>query len=136
MENQYNFLWYPLTSFIEKDNENINFEIAEIISPYIEVNMSNINNIQSEIETTDVKVEINPFIRFNEIFQIITYPDFENMEIELKKSLVNILFHLLGEMDLYLGQNKKDIIVKEMRKDIENGCLGKDSTKLFKYYLC
>ena len=116
MENQYNFLWYPLTSFIEKDNENINFEIAEIISPYIEVNMSNINNIQSEIETTDVKVEINPFIRFNEIFQIITYPD------------------LLGEMDLYLGQNKKDIIVKEMRKDIENGCFGKDSTKLFKLF--
>ena len=134
MENQYNFLWYPLTSFIEKDNENINFEIAEIISPYIEVNMSNINNIQSEIETTDVKVEINPFIRFNEIFQIITYPDFENMEIELKKSLVNILFHLLGEMDLYLGQNKKDIIVKEMRKDIENGCFGKDSTNFFKLF--
>lgn len=33
MENQYNFLWYPLTSFIEKNNENINFEISEIISP-------------------------------------------------------------------------------------------------------
>ena len=61
MENQYNFLWYPLTSFIEKNNENINFEISEIISPYIEVNMTNINNIQNEIETSDVKVEINPF---------------------------------------------------------------------------
>ncbi|AVQ29100.1 hypothetical protein C4N20_13725 [Fusobacterium ulcerans] len=134
MENQYNFLWYPLTSFIEKNNENINFEISEIISPYIEVNMTNINNIQNEIETSDVKVEINPFIRFNDIFQIITYPDFEEMEIELKKSLVNILFHLLGEMDLYLGQNKKDIIVKEIRKDIEKGCFGKDSTKLFKLF--
>lgn len=134
MENQYNFLWYPLTSFIEKNNENINFEISEVIPPYIEVNMTNINNIQNEIETSDVKVEINPFIRFNEIFQIITYPDFEEMEIELKKSLVNILFHLLGEMDLYLGQNKKDIIVKEIRKDIEKGCFGKESTNLFKLF--
>ncbi|WP_278538974.1 hypothetical protein [Fusobacterium varium] len=133
-KDEFNYIWYPLTSFVEKNNENINFEVAEIISPYIEVNMPNLNNIQGEIENNDIKVEINPFLRFNEVFQIITYPDFAEMEVELKKSLVNILFHLLGEIDLYLGQNKKDIIVKEMRKDIERGCFGEDSKKKFQLF--
>ena len=40
-------------------------------------------------------------------------------------------------MDLYLGQNKKDIIIKEMVKNIEKGAFGEDikgNFKVFKEY--
>ena len=40
-------------------------------------------------------------------------------------------------MDLYLGQNKKDIIIKEMVKNIQKGAFGEDikgNFKVFKEY--
>ena len=42
--------------------------------------------------------------------------------------------HFLGELDLYLGQNKKDIIVKEIVKNIKNGVLGEEVRKDFEAF--
>lgn len=131
--HDFNYIWYPLTSFVEKEKENIRYKVAEKISPYIELNTTNMTYLKEEIEKIkdELVVEVNPFIRFNNIFQLLLHPDYEKIDLELRESLTNILLHLLGEIDLYLGQNKKDIIVKQMKKDIEVGAFGKKMKEEF-----
>lgn len=137
-KKEFNYIWYPLTSFMEKDNCEINFRIADVISPYIELNLENLTNVECEIEKQEIiDIEVNPYYRFDDVFFYLTDPDSEKKDVMVKKVLSNLIFHFLGEMDLYLGQCKKDIIVKEIVKDIEAGSLGKEAAQefnLFKKY--
>lgn len=138
VRNEFNYIWYPITSFMEKANHEINYRISEVISPYVELNLENITNIECEIEKNEiVDIDVNPYYRFEDVFFYLTNPDMEKEDVMVKKVLANLIFHFLGEMDLYLGQCKKDIIVKEIVKDIEAGSLGKECAKkfdLFKKY--
>ena len=34
-DKNYNFIWYPLTNFIELENNSFRYELSEKISPYI-----------------------------------------------------------------------------------------------------
>lgn len=136
MRKEYLYLWYPLTSFIEKDERDINFIVPEKVSPYLELNTKSITYLDNELEKQGIiDIEINPYMRFNGIFQYLLHSEYEEIadtnDDILRKALTNILLHLLGELDLYLGQNKKDIIVKQMTKDIVNGSFGQDMTQMF-----
>ncbi|MGF6906263.1 hypothetical protein [Fusobacterium sp. PH5-44] len=139
-KKEYNYIWYLLTCFVAKEKENINFRISKNISPYFELNLENLNNIEYEVDNSKIKIldiDVNPFIRFNGIFDSIIKPDYENEDLSIKNLMSNIILHFLGELDLYLGQCRKDIIVKEIIKDIENNCMGKDirdNFNLFKRY--
>ena len=134
----YNYIWYPLTNFIEIPSDEFKFKLSEILSPYIELNLTAITQIKKGIETEETKIlEVNPFIRFADIFYILLNPDEYKYNKKLRDSFFNILIHFLGELDLYLGQNKKDIIIKEMVKNIEKGAFGeevKENFKVFKEY--
>ena len=134
----YNYIWYPLTNFIEIPSDEFKFKLSEILSPYIELNLTAITQIKKGIETEENKIlEVNPFIRFADIFYILLNPDEYKYNKKLRDSFFNILIHFLGELDLYLGQNKKDIIIKEMVKNIEKGAFGeevKENFKVFKEY--
>ena len=134
-KNEFNYIWYPLTSFMEKDNSEINYRISEVISPYIELNLENITNIECEIEKNEiVNIDVNPYYRFDDVFFYLTNPDNEKSDIMVKKVFSNLIFHLLGEVDLYIGQCKKDIIIKEIVRDIESGTLGALSAKEFQLF--
>lgn len=132
MKKSYSYIWYPLTNYYDVLNENINFKISKNISPYIELNDENFNNLLRKNI-----IELNPFKRFNDEFSYIV----DNEKYMDKKNILelfyNISFHLLGEFDLYVGQNKKDICVKEIIKGFEAGALGlfiKEKIKIFKEY--
>lgn len=137
-KSEFNYIWYPLTSFMEKENAEINYRISEVISPYVELNLENITNVECEIEKEEIiDIDVNPFFRFEDVFFYLTDPDTAQEDQMVKKVLSNLIFHLLGDVDLYLGQCKKDIIVKEIVKDIERGSLGKECAEgfgLFKKY--
>ena len=49
-DKNYNFIWYPLTNFIELENNSFRYELSEKISPYMELNLETINKIESGIE--------------------------------------------------------------------------------------
>lgn len=138
IKKEFNYIWYPLTSFMEKNNWEINYRLSAVISPYVELNLDNITNVECEIEKDEIiDIDVNPYFRFEDVFFYLTDPDNEKNNVMEKKILSNLLFHFLGEIDLYLGQCKKDIIVKEIVKDIEKGSLGKDCAggfDLFKKY--
>lgn len=139
MENKgYNYIWYPLTNFVEVSNDRFKFNLSEKISPYSELNLESVNKIKSNIETMNYKIlNINPFLRFGEIFYLLLNPEEYKYDKKVRDSIFNILIHFLGELDLYLGQNKKDIIIKEIVKTIENGAFGEEigeNFKIFKEY--
>ncbi|MBC2857065.1 hypothetical protein H3N56_11540 [Cetobacterium sp. 2A] len=132
MKKNYSFIWYPLTSYYEISDENVTFKIAEKISPYLELNDVSINKLKNKEE-----IEINPYYRFSKEVHDILTPDNYQSDKNLIDKFVNINFHILGEVDLYVGQNKKDIYVKEILKGIKNGELGddlKENILLFKGY--
>lgn len=131
---EYNYLWYPLTNFVEIDNCKLKFMVSQIISPYIELNMEDINKIEEESFLEEKIVEINPLLRFQELFFMLEHPDLKNYNKGIKELLTNIILHLIGRVDLYTGQNKKDIIVKEIVKDIKNGAFGKEIKNFFKSF--
>lgn len=129
MKKNYSFIWFPLTSYYEVANENISFKVAEKISPYLELNDTSINNLN------DKKViEINPYYRYSKEVYNILIPDNYYSDNNLIDKFLNINFHILGELDLYVGQNKKDIYVKEIIKGIKNGDLGEDLKKYIKLF--
>lgn len=134
----YNYIWYPLTNFVEVENSKFKFCLSEVLSPYTELNLEAINEVKNNIESMKHQLlEVNPFLRFSEIFYLLLEPNNYKNNKKLKNCIFNILIHFLGELDLYLGQNKKDIIIKEMVKNIEKGAFGKkirDDFKIFKEY--
>lgn len=132
MKKNYSFIWFPLTSYYEVADENISFKVAEKISPYLELNDTSINKLNDK-----EVIEINPYYRFSKEVQNILIPDNYYSDINIIDKFININFHVLGEVDLYIGQNKKDIYVKEIIKGIKNGNLGEDLKEnilLFKGY--
>jgi len=139
MDNKgYNYIWYPLTNFVEIPSNNFKFCLSEILSPYTELNLEAINEVKNNLESMKCQtLEVNPFIRFADIFYLLLDPDKYKYNQKIRDSIFNILIHFLGELDLYLGQNKKDIIIKEMVKNIEKGAFGeniKSNFKVFKEY--
>lgn len=132
MNKSYMYIWYPLTSYYHHNNEDINFKISEKISPYLELNNNSFNSFEDNTE-----IELNPYYRFSKEIQDLLSPELYNLKGKVIDKFLNINFHLLGEIDLYIGQNKKDIYVKEIIKGIECGDLGeylKVNIQLFKGY--
>lgn len=132
MRKAYSFIWYPLTSYYEVNNEEIYFKVSNNISPYLELNDENFNDLLKKNI-----IEINPYFRFNEeFFKLTDYEKYKDKK-NILDLMYNMAFHQLGEVDLYVGQNKKDIYVKEIIKEIEKGSLGdnlKEGIKIFKGY--
>ncbi|MGL6065076.1 MAG: hypothetical protein ACRC0S_08340 [Fusobacteriaceae bacterium] len=131
---RYNYLWYPLTNLVEVDNSKLIFVVSQIISPYIELNMEDMNKIDGNSFLEEKIIEINPLLRFENIFEELEHPDLKNYNQEVRGLLTNIILHLIGLIDLYTGQNKKDIIIKEIVKDIKEGAFGKEIKALFKNF--
>ena len=46
-DKNYNYIWYPLTNFIELENNSFKYKLSEKISPYMELNLETINKIES-----------------------------------------------------------------------------------------
>lgn len=132
MKKAYSFIWYPLTSYYEIENDEIEFKISKNISPYLELNDENFNDLLKKNI-----IEINPYYRFNEEFFKLTNEEMYGEKGKILDLFYDISFHVFGEIDLYIGQNKKDICVKEIIKGIEKGDLGeclKNGISLFKPY--
>ena len=77
MDNKgYNYIWYPLTNFVEIPSNNFKFCLSEILSPYTELNLEAINEVKSNLESMKCQtLEVNPFIRFADIFYLLLDPD-------------------------------------------------------------
>ncbi len=118
-----NYIWDTLILAKRKniDISNINFKLAKVYSPYLEMAMSYINY---ELEENTTELEINPFYRFHAIFNRLFQPDDEEY-MELREELLNCMLHFIYKIDIYSGMNKHEFMRIFIRKDIEQGYFGK-----------
>lgn len=117
-----NYIWEALLK-ADKENierQHIKFAKAEVCSPYMEMSFEdmNLSRIQSEH-----KIEINIYYRFYEIFKDLFDINFtENRE--LRDTLLDIIVHYLGELDLKEGLCKEEFQKKFLLNDIFDGVYG------------
>ncbi|ALA95401.1 hypothetical protein [Leptotrichia sp. oral taxon 212] len=119
----YEYLWAV-------SGENIKFISEEGYSPYLEINGNFLNEYRIENE-----INVNPFIRFNNIFSkfLEVFKETEKDEHkELKKRIVHEVSMCLREMDYVTGTTVIDIYCENILKDIERGDFGDELMRDFK----
>lgn len=136
-KSEHPYLWYPLTNFVRRDNSDFYFFVPKKLSPYIELNTESLTRLRYEIEAEKNKryaIEINPFIKYAKEFHEISHAEYWIFDIHLRELMMDMMLHTLGQLELYTGQNKKDIIVKEIVRGIKEGHYGEKTVKLFECF--
>ncbi|MGN0145070.1 MAG: hypothetical protein ACI398_08805 [Clostridium sp.] len=117
-----NYIWEAL---LKADKEkikrnNIKFKKAEICSPYMEMSFEDLNlSLLSE----EQEIDVNIYYRFYEIFKELFDINFtENRE--FRDTLLDIILHYLGELDLKEGICKEEFQKQFLLEDICEGVYG------------
>ena len=129
-KEQYQYIWYSLYMLLSKnkDPKIIRYQTSNKLSAYFELNMEELNY---ELIEKEVVIETNPFYRFTDIFNEIMNPDLQE-GIELRKEMENIILHILGNLDLQEGLNKRIIMNRLIEQKIESGRYGESVKENFK----
>ena len=116
---------------------NVQFELANNISAYIEVNTDFLNNKFEKNKT----VKVNPYVRFNKIFtSFVNYYDnffeFENKQ-EKDNKIKNLTMETVPKKESKINsfrrrnnivkeekESKKEFILKDFKKNIENNAIS------------
>ena len=105
--------------------------IAESYSGYMEISDSFLN--QKELQE-ELRIEVNPYYRFYDIFKDLFHPEMQEFP-DLRKSLANLIFHLLAENDAMSGMTKEEYYKQFLYQNIRSGAFGRDAAdtiELFK----
>lgn len=123
-----NYLWEVFLKAEEQGipKEHIQFLTAKKYSAYMEI--SNIFLNQKELEGKP-QIEVNPYYRFHDIFKELYQPEMREFP-SLRKSLTNLIFHLLTENDSLAGMTKEEYYKKFLYQDILCGFFGRDADEL------
>ncbi len=124
-----NFLWDIALKAQQqgKREEELLFCQAREYSPFYEQAFSYLN----ETKVEEAVIELNLLVRFAEIFQYILaednrqYPEFE-------KYLIDAALHMILHADIYHGVSKRDIYIRKLTQEIENGTYWKRAAEEFK----
>lgn len=117
-----NYIWDYLIAAKKQGIEkgNITFLPAKNYSPYMELSQELLNS-----SYVNMNVEVNPFYRFYDIFKDLFHPNAVVNE-EFRDALFDIVIHLLAEIDLMQGMNKREYYIRFVLKDLEQGVFGKN----------
>lgn len=124
-----NFLWDIALKAQQqgKREEELLFCQAREYSPFYEQAFSYLN----ETKVEEAVIELNLLVRFAEIFQYILaednrqYPEFE-------KYLIDAALHMILHADIYHGVSKRDIYIRKLTQEMENGTYWKRAAEEFK----
>lgn len=113
-----NYLWEIMLQAKEQgiEKEKIHFTAAQRYSPYMELSEEFLNLTRLE---EPYEVEINPYYRFNPIFQYMFLPDLEDYP-SLRNGLFQLLIQELAENDLKMGMTREEYYKKLLGRAIED----------------
>lgn len=100
-------------------DSDLQYQEAKICSSYLEVSFCDLNTDTIEQNI----VEVNPFYRFNDIFNRILDINLKEYE-KTKELFMDAVFHYIAITDLRMGMSKKDYYFRFLLKELENGQLG------------
>lgn len=126
-----NFIW-DIALQAQRDGfplEDLFFQPSADPSPCYEQSFTYLN--QKHIR--DPRIEINPLMRFSEIFQYLLHPDvFYYLEEESQQFILyafDAIVHILTEIDLCHGITKREFYVRRVRKEFQAGVYGKKAAE-------
>lgn len=123
-EDDMNYLWEveleARKSGIKKNN--LRFYHTTDGSAYMELALDHIN--QDRLYNME-EVGVNTYYRFYSIFKDMFRPEFMEYG-ELRKSLTNLILHVLAENDVRKGMTREEYNKKLLLDNIMSGCFGKN----------
>lgn len=124
-----NFLWdIALRAQVQdRAEEDMFFCQAEEFSPFYEQAFSCLN----ETDLPEGKIELNLFIRFASIFQDILAREGEAPS-AFGEYLTDAALHTLLYTDLRQGLSKRDIYIRKIRQELEQGIFWRDAAGVFR----
>lgn len=124
-----NFLWdIALQAQAQgRAEEDLFFCQAEEFSPFYEQAFSCLN----ETDVPQGKTELNLFIRFAAIFQDILAREKEDAS-AFGEYLIDAALHTLLYTDLRQGLSKRDLCIRKIRQELEQGIFWKDAARVFR----
>lgn len=123
-----NFLWDIVMTARQQGmkEEELFFCQAKDYSPFYEQAFSCIN----EKEIAGKKIELNLLFRLAPIFQeLLGLEGSENPQFD--QYLVDAALHMILYTDLRHGLSRRDICIKEIQKELENGVFWKEMAAIF-----
>jgi len=117
-----NYIWEALLKADKQKihRKQVKFVRPEICSPYMEIASDDLN---SKLLPENNIIEVNEYYRFYEIFKDLFNINVQESK-ELRDTLLDILLHYLGELDLKRGLCKKEFYKDFLMKDIVIGVFG------------
>ncbi len=127
-----NYLWEVMLQAKDQgvEEEKINFEIARKHSPYMEISEEFLNVVNLE---EPYMVEINPYYRFDRIFNNMFHPDLNDYP-DLRKGLFQLLIHMLAENDLKMGMTREEYYKRLLRIALEEHVYGAEAASVFEIF--
>ena len=115
-----NYIWELLVRGRQQgiSHHEITFTYPERFSPYTELSFEHLNQ-EEVMEVADV----NPYYRFNEVFQGYFHPDYLEDK-EVREVLFDIIIHYLANLDSYKGMTKREYHINFTIREIESGIFG------------
>jgi hypothetical protein len=123
------YIWEATTSerLDGADISDVSFVPAQNFSPYMEVNSEYLNETRPR---KDLRVEINPYVRFYDIFANYLDPAFSEFP-EYRGALFDIVFHFLLATDRRSGHDRRSVRGLLIEDDISDGVFGDEIASLF-----
>jgi hypothetical protein len=119
-----NYIWEAVTKerLAGAALSDVSFVPAQNFSPYMEVNAAYLNEARI---AADLRVEVNPFVRFHEIFASYMEPAFTAFP-AYRRALFDMLTHMLLYTDKKSGYDRLAVERLFVTADIRSGVYGKE----------
>ncbi len=123
-----NFLWDIALRAQEqgKGEDELFFCQAREYSPFYEQAFSSLN----ETQVPEGRIELNLFVRFARIFQDLLA--WEEEPSAFGEYLTDAALHALLYTDLRQGLSKRDIYIRKIRQELEQGVFWQDAAEVFR----
>ena len=127
-----NYLWEVilLAKQMGIPEGEIRFRKAEVYSAYMEI--SNLYLNQEYLNESKI-VEVNPYLRFFEIFKD-CFPTEEDVYPELRDRLLNIILHEIAQNDSLSGMTREEYYKKFLYRDFLEGIYGAAYKSIFELF--
>lgn len=107
--------------------EELFFCQAKEYSPFYEQAFPCLN----EREVQEGRIELNLLLRFDHIFQDILAQE-EGKASDFREYLIDAALHMLLYTDLRHGLSKRDIYIRKIRQELEEGIFWKEASEVFR----
>ncbi len=120
-----NYIWAPYLMMLqqERDLSRLHYVVKHNrVSPYLELQAESLHG-NGTYEDGMARLDVNPFVRFFQIFDPLLTPDDLGYE-EFEQALSDMILHYLADLDIKMGMCRHDFHLSLMMRDLDRGVYG------------